>query len=125
MKAKLAALDPAQLGKALDEAFAQALDAIGVDLFLPPADVAQVDANYAKLVDTLRSLDPKNVIAQIVQDEFEKDVLPLLDIFDMTQPLHQIAERLKGLAEELKTELDRVEGAFESMRGAIPAGAGA
>lgn len=124
LKAKLAALDPAQLGKALDAAFAQALDTISVDLFLPPAAVAEVDADYAKLVDTLKSLDPKNVIAQIVQDEFEKDVLPLLDIFDMTQPLHQIAERLKGLAEELKTELGRVEGAFESMRGAIPAGAG-
>ena len=125
LRAKLDAVNPANLGKALDAIFKEVLDSLGVDLFLPPADVAKIDADYAKLVDTLKSLDPANVIANVVQDEFEKDVLPLLDTIDMSDPLHRIADRLSSLTEELKTELGKVEDAFEGMRNAIPAGAAA
>jgi hypothetical protein len=125
LRAKLDAVNPANLGKALDALFQEVLDSLGVDLFLPPADVAKIDADYAKLIDTLKSLDPANVVANVVQDEFEKDVLPLLDQIDMSDPLHRIAERLSSLTEELKTELGKVEDAFDGMKNAIPAGAAA
>jgi hypothetical protein len=101
------------------------LDSLGVDLFLPPDAVATIDADYLKLIDTLKSLDPGNLVANVVQDEFDKDVLPLLDTIDMSDPLHRIGERLSSLASELKTELDKVEDAFEAMIQAIPAGAAA
>jgi hypothetical protein len=113
-------VNPANLGKALETIFDDVLNALGVDLFLPPADVAAIDATYAKLIDTLKSFDPAN-IAKVVQDEFEKDVLPLLDQIDMSDPLHRIATRLSSLADELKTEIGKVEDAFEAMRSAAPA----
>jgi hypothetical protein len=101
------------------------LDSLSVDLFLPPVAVVTIDADYAKLIDTLKSLDPGNVVANIVQSEFDKDVLPLLDTIDMSDPLYRIGERLSSLASELKTEIDKVDDAFEAMRQAIPAGAAA
>ncbi len=125
LRAKLDAVNPANLGKALDAVFKEVLDSLNVDLFLPPADVAKIDADYAKLVDTLKSLDPSTIVANILRTEFEKDVLPLLDRLDMGAPLRHITDRLASLAEELKTELGKVEDAFEAMLAAVPAGASA
>jgi hypothetical protein len=124
LRAKMNAVDPANLGKGLDAIFKQVLDSVGVDLFLPPANVAAIDSDYAKLVDTLKSLDPTNLVANVVQDEFEQDVLPLLDAIDMSDPLHRIADRLSSLGEELKTGLDAVADAFEAMVSAIPSSDG-
>ncbi len=125
LRAKLDAVNPANLAKALDAVFAGVLDSLSVDLFLPPAGVKKIDDDYAKLVDTLKSLDPSNVLVTLVQDEFEKDVLPLLDAIDMSGPLKRIAERLGNLADELKAELDKVQVAFSDMRNAVPSGGGA
>jgi len=125
LRAKMDAVNPANLAQALDTIFKEVLDSLGVDLFLPPDAVATIDADYLKLIDTLKSLDPGNLVTNVVQDEFDKDVLPLLDTIDMSDPLHRIGERLSSLASELKTELDKVEDAFEAMIQAIPAGAAA
>jgi hypothetical protein len=124
LRAKLDAINPANIAKALDAVFQAVLDSITVDLFLPPADVAKIDADYAKLIDTLKSLDPSTVIANVIQDEFDKDVLPLLDKIDMSDPLHRIAARFTALASELQTELGKVEDAFEAMIHSIPSGSG-
>jgi hypothetical protein len=124
LRAKLDAVNPAALGKALDAIFKDVLDSISIDLFLPPADVAKIDADYAALIDTLKSLDPSNIVANILRTEFEKDVLPLLDTLDMGTPLHHITDRLSSLIGELKAELDKVEDAFEAMLGAVPGGSG-
>ncbi len=124
LRAKLDAVNPANLAKALEAVFDEVLDSLSVDLFLPPADVKKIDDDYAKLVDTLQSLDPSNILGTLVQDEFEKDVLPLLDGIDMSEALRRIAERLGSLTGELKTGLDEVEDAFTAMRSAIPSGGG-
>jgi uncharacterized coiled-coil protein SlyX len=122
LRAKLDAVNPASLGHALDAIFKDVLDSLSVDLFLPAADVAKIDADYAKLVDILKSLDPSVVLPNLLQTEFEKDVLPLLDTIDMSAPLHKITNRLGSLGTELKGELDKVEQAFEAMIGAVPSG---
>jgi hypothetical protein len=124
LRAKLDAVNPRNLAQALDAVFDEVLDSLSVDLFLPPADVKKIDDDYAKLVEVLKSLDPANVLVTLVQDEFEKDVLPLLDAIDMSEPLHRIAERLGNLAGELETELGKVQDAFTAMRNAIPPGGG-
>src|SRR5262249_50889750 len=121
---KMTGVAPANLGRALAPFFKQVLDSLGGALFLPPADVAAIDSDYAKLVDTLKSLDPTNLVANVVQDEFEQDVLPLLDAIDMSDPLHRIADRLSSLGDELKTGLDAVADACEAMVSAIPSSDG-
>ena len=125
LRAKLDAVNPAGMAAALNTIFDSVLNSLSVDLFLPPAAVAAIDADYAELVQTLKSLDPANVVANVVQDTFEKDVLPLLDQIDMSGPLHRITERLPSLIAELKTEIGKVEDAFEAMVNAIPEGAAA
>jgi len=122
LRAKLDAVNPQSLGAALDAIFKEVLDSLSVDLFLPPADVATLDADYATLVDTLKSLDPSAVVANVVQDAFDSEVLPLVDAIDMSDPLHRIADRLSSLTGELRSELDRVEAAFQAMLDAVPEG---
>jgi hypothetical protein len=122
LRAKLDSVNPEGLGAALDAIFKEVLDSLSVDLFLPTADVAQLDDDYAALIDTLESLDPSAVVANVVQDAFDSEVLPLVDAIDMSDPLHRIADRLSSLTGELQTELDRVEAAFQAMLDAVPEG---
>src|SRR5262245_30914307 len=124
LRAKLDAVNPASLGAALDAIFKDVLASLSVDLFLPPTDVAKLDADYAKVVDTLKALDPSTAVASLRQEECDKDVLPLIDAIDMSGPLHRIGDRLSSLTGELQTELDRVEDAFEAMLAAVPSGGG-
>ena len=124
VRGKIAALDPAQLAQALQAAFDELLGALDLDQAIPAADVAKLDADYAAVIDKLRALDPKKLVVDAVQPVFEKDVLPLLDAFDITPLLESIVDRLQALEGDLGTQLGRVNDAYTEMRGAIPAGVG-
>jgi hypothetical protein len=125
VRAKIAALDPANLAQAVKDAFDELLGALDLDQAIPPADVAKLDSDYAEVIDKLKALDPKKLVVDAVQPVFEQDVLPLLDAFDVAPLLQTIVERLQALDEELGTQLGRVDDAYGEMRSAIPAGAGA
>jgi hypothetical protein len=125
VRGKIAALDPASLAQAVEDAFDQLLAALDLDQVIPPADVAKFDADYAAVIDKLKALDPEKLVVDAVQPVFEQDVLPLLDAFDIAPLLQTIVERLQALDEELGTQLGRVDNAYSEMRNAIPAGAGA
>jgi hypothetical protein len=125
VRGKIAALDPANLAQAIENAFDELLGALDLDQAIPPADVAKLDADYAAVIEKLKALDPKKLVVDAVQPVFEQNVLPLLEAFDITPLLQAIVERLQALDEELGTQLDRVNDAFVAMRAAIPSEAGA
>jgi hypothetical protein len=121
---RLDALDPAQLAETLDGAFADLLDGIGLERVIPPATVAQLDADYAAVLDKLRALDPETLITRAVQPEYDATLVPLVQAFDLTPAFNALIDLLRALGDELGGELDRVNGAYQSLRAARPSLAG-
>ncbi len=121
VRGRLETLSPTRLRQLIEQAFHEMLDALDVRQVLPAAELAQLDADYAAIVNRMKALDPTELVVQVVQPEFEQAVIPLLETFDLTPLLDALIERLRMLKDELKAELDRVSDAFRAMRQAAPA----
>jgi len=121
VRSKLAALDPANLAQALKTDFDSLLGSLDLSQALPQADVDELDADYQKVIDKLAQLDPKKLVTDVAQPVFDSDVKPLLDAFDLSKLLDAIVDKLNGLKDELKQELDKVNDSYKQMRAAIPA----
>jgi len=117
---QLDALDPAQLGQALDDAFSDLLEPIGLDQVIPPGSIDTLDASFQLVLDKLRALDPEQLITEVVQPEYEATLVPLVEAFDLTPAFNALIEFLRGLSEELGSELDRVNGAYQGLSAARP-----
>ena len=120
VRGKLDAANPAHLRELVDEVFDDMLAELTLAQILPPADVAALDAAYAEVRDKLKELDPGKLVTEIVQPEFEATIVPLLAAFDLTPVLDALIARLQSLDEELRAEMDRVNEAWQRLRGAIP-----
>jgi len=117
---QLDALNPAQLGAALDAAFASVLEAIDLDSIIPAGTLTTLDASYDTTLDKLRALDPQALIVEVVQPEYDATVGPLVAAFDLSPVFDALIELLHGLREELGSELGRVNGAYQGLRAARP-----
>jgi len=117
---QLEALNPAQLGLALDQAFSDLLEPIGLDQIIPPASIDALDASYLAVLDKLRALDPEQLITEVIQPEYDATVVPLVEAFDLTPAFNALIEFLRGLNEELDGELGRVNSAYQGLRAARP-----
>jgi hypothetical protein len=125
VRAKLEAVDPAQLREVVEIAFNEMLDTITMGQIFPPTEIAALDADYAQLVARLRTLDPETLVIEVIQPEFEERLNPLLDAFDLTPLLTALIESLHSLDQELREEMERVNQAYQDMRRAVPSiGAG-
>lgn len=120
VREKLDAVNPAHLRQTVEKAFDDMLKALKIDLVLPAADVSTLDSDYAEVIAKLKALDPKKLVTDVVQPEFEKKVVPLLETFDVTELLTALIDRLRALDDELKKEMERVNDAFKTMRQAVP-----
>ncbi len=120
VRGKVAAADPAQIRQAVEAAFATTLGTLTLDLVLPPADVAKLDADYAQVIDKLKALDPETLVVEVIRPEFDARIPPLLESFDLTALFTALIDRLHSLDEELKTEMERVNGAYQELLGAVP-----
>ncbi|HEX7182489.1 MAG TPA: hypothetical protein VF756_11645 [Thermoanaerobaculia bacterium] len=120
VRGKVAAVDPAQIRPLIEEAFDEMLDTLSLDLVLPPADVATLDADYVEVIDKLKALDPEKLVVDVIRPEFDARILPLLASFDLTALLTALIERLRSLDEELKAGMERVNGAYREMLDAVP-----
>ena len=121
VRMKLEALDPATIAAAAATEFDELLAALDLSQALPPADVAELDADYQAIVDKLAQLDPKKLVIEVVQPTYEADVQPLLLAFDLSVVLDALLAKIEGLEGELSAELERVNEAYQEMRAAIPA----
>jgi len=101
------------------------IDALDLDALLPPAEIAALDSAAATVATKLGSLDPAKLVTDAVGPAFEADILPLIEALDITPVFDALIETLRGLDEELKSELGRVNTSYQALLAARPAGGGA
>ena len=122
VRMKLEALDPSQIRAAVDATFDALIAVLRLDALLPQDAIADLDRSYAQIVDTLRALDPTKHVIEVVQPDFEAAIKPLLDVvFEVSELIKVLVERLDGLGAELGQGLTRTGDAFGKMVKAIPA----
>lgn len=120
LRGQFEAIDPASIRQTVDEAFEDMLDTLEIGLLIPPAQIAELDSDYQIVLDKLKTLDPEKLVVEVVQPEFEEKIIPLLEVFDPTELLAALNDRLAGIDEELKAEMARVNEAYQRMRDAVP-----
>lgn len=125
VRGEIEAAGPAPLLIALDAEFGEAIDALDLDLVLPEAELAALDASVAALVGKLGAFDPARLVGDAVRPAFEASVLPLVEALDLTPVFDALIEALRGLEAELESELGRINTAYQALLAARPAGLGA
>ncbi len=120
VRAKVEALNPAHLRQTIEAAFDEVLATLTVSQVLPKAALDKLDADYAAVVAKLKPLDPKKLVADVVQPEFEAKVIPLLEAFDVTKLLTALLDFLESLKGQLRKELGRVNDSYRAMLEAVP-----
>lgn len=125
VRGQIEALDPGPLILTLDREFGDVIDTLSLTTLLPQADIQTLDDTTAALAEKFGALDPARVISDAIGPAFEADVLPLVEALDVTPLFDAIIEALRGLDEELKSELARVNTAYQSLLAARPGGDGA
>ncbi len=125
VRGQIEALGPKPLVLALDREFGEVIDVLSLSALLPPAELDALDAAAADLMTKLSALDPENLANETVGPAFETDVLPLVEALDVTPVFDALIEALRGLDEELKSELGRVNTAYQAMLASRPGGSGA
>lgn len=117
---RLRALDPATLGATLRDALADLLDEINLGAVFSPALRTQLDAAWAQLQAKVAALDPGPLVIEPLQAVYEQDLLPVVQAFDVGDALQAVLDKLDALPDELRTELDRVDVAYQAMLAAAP-----
>lgn len=116
VKVQLQAINPQTIANLLKTTFDHLLDAIDPDTLL---GLPALDSRHQQLIDLLRARDPKVLLTNTVQPEFDK-VLNFLRLLDMGLYIETFLERIEALQAELTVELDRTVDAYEEMIDAIP-----
>lgn len=117
---QLEALNPASLGQQLDQAMMGVLAPLGLGAIVPPASTAALDGSFDSVLAKLRQIDPQVLVTDVVQPEYDALVAPLIAAFDLSPAFNALIEFLRNLAEELDTELGRVNSAYQGLRAARP-----
>ena len=120
IKEKLEALNPATILQELSTAFDAIVDELSLSSILPQTEVDALNAAYQQAVDTLKALDPEELVIKVVEPEFEAAIQPYLEAFDLTQIFDSLMELLNRLSSELDTELNRTQQSFSAMLRAVP-----
>lgn len=118
------ALDPRQLEKQLDDKFNTLLDTLNLDTYITPQVRKDITDVYGKVVKTIDTFDPELLVVEPMQDIYENDILPLLDAFDISETVDLLIGFLEPLDDQLATEMDRVDAAYQDMLAAAPSGGG-
>jgi hypothetical protein len=117
-------LDPRTLEKALTDKFDTLLGTLSLSTVINPALRASINSTYQNVIKKVDALDPQLLLVQPMQDLYEKDILPLLDVFDISDTVKHLVDFLSGLDEQLSTQMDRVDTAYQAMLAAAPGGNG-
>lgn len=114
------ALNPASFREPLQKALQDMVNALNLDTLMPAAEITSLDRSYDGILDILRGLDPVQTVLPVLQSHYEENVVPLLDSFDISALLEGMMTKLNNLEEELGSELERVDAAYQELRGAVP-----
>jgi hypothetical protein len=121
IRSKLQALNPSVLKDAVDKAFTDMLATLDLGQILPAADVKKLDDDFAALIAKLQALDPGKLVVDVVQPQFDATVKPLIKAFDLSAALDAVAQMLTNMKGDLKTQLEKVNKAYQAMLAAVPA----
>ena len=120
VKSKFEAISPALLAESLEVAFNEVLSNLSLDTLLPTEQIESLDASFQLIIDKVKALDPKIIVTDVLQPEFDQMVEPYLEVFDLTEIIQKMIDKLKGLDEELDEELERTCDAFLEMLDSVP-----
>lgn len=120
---RLRALDPRNLEQPLRDALAELLDVISLDAVVTPALRNELGALHAELVQKVDSLDPELLVIRPLDDLYREEILPVVEVIDVSEAVQVVIDRLNGLPDELKGELEKVDQAYRDMLNASPVGA--
>lgn len=112
---RLAVLDPAALGSALNAEFSAALEPLSLDQLIPDGSLAALDAALANLREAVATVNPQQIVTSAVQPIYEETLLPLADAFDLTPIFGALIDYLDQLDEELRAEMARVNTAYQAF----------
>lgn len=118
------ALDPRRLEQELEEKFTVLLDTLSLDTLISPQVRSDINSAYGQVVQIVDTLDPQLLLVEPMQEIWEDDILPLLDAFDISETVELLISFLEPLDEQLATEMDRVDTAYQAMLAAAPSGGG-
>jgi hypothetical protein len=96
------------------------LATLDLSQILPPSDVKKLDDDFAAVIAKLRALDPGKLVVGVVQPKFDTTVKPLIKAFDLSAALDAVAQMLANMKGDLKTQLEKVNVAYQGMLGAVP-----
>ncbi len=119
---KLRALDPREMEQPLRRGLEQLLGQLTLDSVFTPGLRQQIEGSYATLKSKVDALDPELLVIKPLDDLYTQDVLPLVDALDVSEAVQKLIDRLEELPDELKTELGRVDTAYQEMLAAAPSG---
>ena len=119
---KLRALDPREMEQPLRRGLEQLLGQLTLDSVFTPGLRQQIEGSYATLKSKVDALDPELLVIKPLDDLYTQDVLPLVDALDVSEAVQKLIDRLDELPDELKTELGRVDTAYQEMLAAAPSG---
>ena len=121
---ELKALDPRSLQRPLEDARDRLLATLSLQTILPPALRGQLDSAYKQLVAKLGSLDPDKLLLAPLDDEYRQIVEPLVKALDISATVQIIIDWLKGLPDDLRTQIGRVDGPYGELLHSVPGGGG-
>jgi hypothetical protein len=114
------ALDPRTLEQTLSDKFDALLDTLSLSHLIGPTLRSDINQTYAKLVQKVDSLDPQLLLVEPMQSLYDDDIVPLLDVFDISETVDELVSFLSGLDDQLSTQMDRVDTAYQAMLAAAP-----
>jgi len=114
------ALDPRKLEQTLSDKFNELLKTLSVDTFIPKDLREGIRTDYEKVRKIVDTLDPQLLLVEPMQAIYEKDILPLLDVFDISETVQALVDFLLALDEKLGEQMDRVDTAYLAMLAAAP-----
>ena len=79
-----------------------------------------LNSTYQNVVKKVDTLDPQLLLVEPMQKLYEDDILPLLDVFDISETVDLLVTFLSALDDQLATEMDRVDTAYQAMLAAAP-----
>ena len=116
VKAQLDAINPQNISNLLKTTFDHLLDALAPNTLLGLSDL---DDRHKTLIDLLKARDPKVLLTDTVQPEYDK-ILVFLNELNISDLLNTFLQRIEDLKAQLTTELGRTADAYENMVRTIP-----
>ena len=114
------ALDPRKLNQILSDKFNELLKILSVDTFIPKALRDGIRSDYNKICKIVDTLNPQLLLIEPMQQIYDKDILQLLDVFDISKTVQTLVDFLLALDDKLSEQMDRVDTAYQAMLAAAP-----